>query len=104
VPIFVVIRERGRAWNWSVPMRSQTEWEAHAGFMDALEGEGFILAGGPLGPEDEAPRVLHVVEAAGRDEIEARLRDDPWTPIGLLETVSVDPWTVLLGGFRKPRA
>jgi uncharacterized protein YciI len=100
MPYFVLIRERSSRWNWSVPMRRQSEWEAHAAFMDALESEGFIVAGGPLGDEDEAVRVMQVVSAPDRDAIEIRMAEDPWTPMQLLNTVSIEPWTVLLGGFR----
>ena len=97
---FVLIRERSAAWNWSEPMRRQVEWEAHAVFMDTLQSDGFIVAGGPLGDEDRAARVMHVVSASDRDAIETRLAEDPWTSMHLLTTVSIEPWTVLLGGFR----
>lgn len=97
---FVLIRERSSEWNWAVPMRRQLEWEAHAAFMDALEADGFIVAGGPLGGEDDALRVMLIVHAPDRDAIEARMTADPWTPMRLLRTVSIEPWTVLLGGFR----
>ena len=100
MPYFVVIRERSSGWDWSKPMRHQKEWEAHAAFMDAVTGEGFIVAGGPLGAEDEAKRVMHVVSASHTGEIEIRLAQDPWTQMRLLKTVTVEPWTVLLGGFR----
>jgi uncharacterized protein YciI len=100
---FVVIRERGDAWDWARPMRRQAKWDAHAAFMDALSEEGFILAGGPLGSEDEALRVLHVIEAADARAVEARLDDDPWTPTGMLKTVSIEPWTILLGKERVTR-
>ena len=82
-------------------MRRQAEWDAHAAFMDALDADGFIVAGGPLGTEDAAPRVMHVVNALNAEAIEARMADDPWTPMQLLKTVSIEPWTVLLGGFRE---
>ena len=101
MPYFVVVRERSFAWNWSLPMRDQDAWDAHAAFMDALASEGFIVAGGPLGDEDAATRVMHVVNAPDGETIEARMGDDPWTPMGLLHTVSVEPLTVLLGGFRS---
>jgi uncharacterized protein YciI len=104
VPYFAMIRERAGAWDWSVPMRRQAQWDAHAAFMDALAGEGFIVAGGPLGTEDEARRVLHVVEAADAAAIEARMAADPWTAMGLLRTVSIEPWTVLLGTLRSGSA
>ncbi len=96
---FVVVRERGTAWDWSVPMRRQAQWDAHAAFMDALADEGFVLAGGPLGGEDDAARVLHVVNAPGDHAVQVRLAEDPWTRMGLLKTVSIEPWTVLVGGF-----
>ena len=88
-------------------MRRQAGWEAHAAFMDALDAEGVIVAGGPLGGEDDAARVMHVVNAPDRDAAEDRMAQDPWTPMHLLTTVSIEPWTVLLGGFRAanpPRA
>ncbi|HZZ66039.1 MAG TPA: YciI family protein [Candidatus Baltobacteraceae bacterium] len=99
MPHFVVVRERAGAWDWSVPMRRQRAWNEHAAFMDALAERGAILAGGPLGSEDEAARVLHVFAANSIADVEAQLADDPWTPMGLLVTVSIEPWTVLLGGF-----
>jgi uncharacterized protein YciI len=101
MPRYVLIRERGSGWDWSKPMRKQAAWDAHAAFMDRLADEGFILAGGPLGTEDEAARVMHVVEAPHADAVEARMAEDPWTPMGLLRSLSIEPWTVLLGGFRQ---
>ncbi len=101
LPYFVVIRERGPAWDWLLPMRHQSEWDVHAAFMDTLADEGFILAGGPLGGEDDAARVLHAVNAPSEAAIEARLAEDPWTPMLLLRTVSLEPWAVLLGGFAR---
>lgn len=97
MPYFVVIRERAGAWDWELPMRRQADWEAHAAFMDALADEGFIVAGGPLGGEDDAARVMHVIVARDPQAIETRLAADPWTPLGMLRTVSIEPWTVLLG-------
>lgn len=67
--------------------------------MDGLEAQGFIVAGGPLGNEDVAARVMFVVCAPDRLAVEMCLEQDPWTPLALLSTVSIDPWTVLLGGF-----
>lgn len=78
-------------------MRRQREWEAHAGFMDALAAEGTIVAGGPLGSEDDAPRVLQIMQAENAGAIEAVLAQDPWTAMGLLRTISIEPWRVLLG-------
>ena len=97
---FVILRERGPAWDWSKPMRQQAGWEAHAAYMDALVDEGFMVLGGPLGGENDAARVLHVIEATDKAAVEARIAIDPWTP-HLLNTVSIDPWTVLLGSLRS---
>jgi uncharacterized protein YciI len=80
-------------------MRRQAKWEAHAAVMDALVSEGLIVAGGPLGGEDDAARVMHVVRAPDREAIEACMARDPWTAMNLLRTISFEPWTVLLGGF-----
>jgi len=99
MPYFVVTCERGPNWDWSRPMRGQDGWDAHAAFMDALAAGGFIVAGGPLGGEDDARRVLYIVLANDAGEIERRLREDPWMPNGLLHALRIEPWTVLLGGF-----
>jgi len=99
MPYFVVINERGSAWDWSRPMREQHEWDAHAAFMDELAETGFIVAGGPLGGEDDAPRVLHIVEAQDQSTIESRMEQDPWLVMNLLSRATVEPWTILLGGL-----
>jgi uncharacterized protein YciI len=59
--------------------------------------DGFILLGGPLQDERE---VLHVVDAPSEEAIHARLAEDNWTKNGMLETVSVECWTILLDGSR----
>jgi uncharacterized protein YciI len=90
---YAVIREPGPAWDRSRPMREQAGWEAHAAFMDELAADGFVVLGGPLGDNG---RALHVIDAESEREIEDRLAGDPWTETGLLVTVSVDQWTILL--------
>jgi uncharacterized protein YciI len=64
--------------------------------MDRLVDEGLILLGGPLEDEHE---VLHVVRGESREAIQARLAEDNWTRNGMLETVSVEGWTILLDGL-----
>jgi uncharacterized protein YciI len=93
--LYVVRRRRGGPWDWSRDLREQAGWNEHASFMDALVDEGFILLGGPLEGDRE---VLHIVEAESEDAIHERLADDPWTPNGMLSTVRVERWTVLLDG------
>jgi hypothetical protein len=65
--------------------------------MDRMVEDGFILLGGPLQDERE---VLHVVDAPSEEAIHARLAEDNWTKNGMLETVSVECWTILLDGSR----
>jgi len=93
--MFVVRRRRGGPWDWSRDLREQAGWAEHSSFMDALVSEGFILLGGPLDGERE---VLHIVEAKSEDAIHERLASDPWTPNGMLTTVRIERWTILLDG------
>jgi uncharacterized protein YciI len=65
--------------------------------MDRMVEDGFILLGGPLQDERE---VLHVVDAPSEEAIHALLAEDNWTKNGMLETVSVECWTILLDGSR----
>jgi uncharacterized protein YciI len=76
-------------------MREQDGWDEHARFMDSLVDEGFILLGGPLEGDRD---VLHIVDAPSEEAVHARLADDNWTANGMLETASVERWTVLLDG------
>lgn len=98
--IYAVLLEPGDGWDSTRTMREQEAWDEHAVFMDALVDEGFVVAGGPLG---DGPRRLLVVDAASEEEIAERLEDDPWAPMRLLRTVTIDPWHILLGGI-EPRA
>src|SRR5262245_5392618 len=41
MPLFVVIRPRGEAWQPGLPLEGQTDWAGHASFMDALAEKGF---------------------------------------------------------------
>jgi uncharacterized protein YciI len=65
--------------------------------MEQMVEDGFILLGGPLEGDRE---VLHVVDAPSEETIRARLAEDNWTANGMLETVSVERWTILLDGSR----
>jgi uncharacterized protein YciI len=95
VPHFAVTVEHGPGWDDSRPMRGQDEWDAHARYMDQLVEEGFIVLGGPLA---RGERVLMAVSAADESEIEARFAADPWRPMGLLVTATIEPWEILLDG------
>jgi uncharacterized protein YciI len=95
--LFAVIRKGGPAWDAARPLRQQHKWDEHAAFMDALFQEGFVLLAGPLGDGSPEHRVLLVFDAAGERTIHDRLEADPWTPVGMLETVSVERWNLLIG-------
>ena len=89
-----VVRERGSAWDSSLPMREQKQWRDHAEFMDSLAAEGFVILGGPWGGGER--RFLLVFEADNKEVVKARLEDDPWTKMGLLKITEIEPWEILL--------
>jgi uncharacterized protein YciI len=93
----VVVTRSGPEWNPSLPLEEQSEWDAHASFMDELAETGFIVLGGPLADEH---RVVHAVEAESEDEIRATLAGDPWSGTHL-EINAIEPWTIRLEGRRN---
>jgi hypothetical protein len=94
--LFAVTRSRGPAWNDSLPLEGQEDWDAHAVFMNALHKEGFVLLGGPLaGTRD----VLLIVRAHDAEQIEARLAADCWTEKNLLVIKAIHLWTLRLGSL-----
>jgi uncharacterized protein YciI len=92
---FVVTEERGPSWDGSRERREQDDWDAHASFMDALTDEGFVVLGGPVG---DGERVLLVVAAENRSDVEARLAPDPWMTMGILRVGAIEPWEILMDG------
>lgn len=94
VRYLAVIRERGPAWDPSLPMREQKQWKDHAAFMDALAEEGFVVLGGPWGEGEQ--RFLLVFNAESKETVEGSLGDDPWTRMGLLRIAEIDYWEILL--------
>jgi len=56
--LFAVTRSKGHAWDASKPMRSQTQWEKHAEFMDGLAASGFVVLGGPIGYDGDVLLIL----------------------------------------------
>ena len=93
----VILRRSGPEWDPSRPLEEQTGWDAHAGFMDGLVDDGFIILGGPL--PDEV-RVAHAVEAESEEEIRATLARDPWSETHL-RVDSIERWTIRLDGRRR---
>lgn len=91
---FVVVRSRGPAWDDAKSLEAQSDWAAHAAFMDALFEEGFVALVGPLEGTREA---LLVLRASSTSEVVDRLASDPWTTSGLLVTTQISPWQIRLG-------
>ena len=93
----VVLRRSGPDYDLSRPLEEQSDWRAHAAFMDELVDQGFIVLGGPLADEE---RVVHVVEAESEEEVRATWARDPWSDTHL-RIASIDPWTIRLDGRRR---
>lgn len=96
MPLFVVTRTRGTAWNSGLTLEGQADWEGHRQFMNRLEADGFVRLGGLL---EGTPDVLLVIRAKGLEEIEERLAADPWTELKLLRTTEMRLWTLRLGSL-----
>jgi hypothetical protein len=88
----VVSRRTGPQWDASLPLDEQSDWAAHAAFMNGLVDAGFVVLGGPL--EDEL-RVALAVEAASPAEVRATLARDPWSG-SHLEVDTIERWTITL--------
>jgi uncharacterized protein YciI len=95
--LFAVIRKGGPGWDPARPLREQDKWDEHAEYMDALGEEGAVVFAGPLGDGHPEHRVLQICEADSEDAINTQLEEDPWTPMGMLTTVSIERWNVLIG-------
>jgi len=96
VAFFVVLRRSGSQWNPSRPLEEQSDWPAHASFMDGLVDTGFVVLGGPLADEH---RVVLAVEAESENAVRATLARDPWSETHL-RVDTIDPWTIRLDGRR----
>jgi uncharacterized protein YciI len=77
-------------------MEQQSDWPAHASFMDELVDAGFVVLGGPLADEY---RVVHVVEAESKEAVRATYARDPWSETHL-RVDTIDAWTIRLDGRR----
>jgi uncharacterized protein YciI len=91
-----VQRRSGPQWDPSRPLEEQSDWPAHASFMDELVDEGFVVLGGPLADEH---RVVLVVESESEDAVRDTLARDPWSETHLVVD-TVDRWTIRLDGRR----
>ena len=71
----VILHRSGPQWDASRPMEEQSDWLAHATFMDELVDTGFVILGGPLADDH---RVVTFVDAESEDAVRATLNRDPW--------------------------
>jgi uncharacterized protein YciI len=90
----VELHRSGPRWDPSLPLEQQSEFAAHATFMDALVDDGFVVLGGPLADEF---RVIEAIEAESVEAVHATLARDPWSQTHL-QLESVTPWTIRLDG------
>ena len=91
---FVVQRRSGPRYDPSRPLEEQSDWPAHAAFMDGLVDAGFVVLGGPLADQH---RVVLVVSAGSEDAVRATLARDPWSGTHLVVD-TIDWWTIRLDG------
>ena len=96
MPIFVVINEQGPGWEDKRPMREQRDWTEHAAFMDALEEEGIVVLGGPLGNYHKH-RAMLILRGSNEQDVRKRLAEDIWIRTGVLRSIEFYPWEILLG-------
>jgi uncharacterized protein YciI len=94
--LFAVTVLRGPAWDPSRSMEEQSQWTAHATYMDSLAAERFVLIGGPLEGSSE---VLLIFRAHEAEQIISQLEADPWHRRALLKIGRVLPWTLRLGSL-----
>jgi len=98
VATFLVVRLRtGPRYDPARPLEEQSDWQAHATFMDQLVAGGFVVLGGPLADERRVPLV---VEADSEAAVRAVLASDPWSESHLVMD-SIDRWTIRLDGRQR---
>ncbi|MGC2352183.1 MAG: YciI family protein [Candidatus Udaeobacter sp.] len=90
---FIAISSAGPNRDQSKGTREQPFWDEHAGFIDQLVDEGFILMGGPL--VDEGGSLL-IVNAKDENELREKLKNDPWFEHGILKLDSVKRWQIFI--------
>jgi uncharacterized protein YciI len=100
--LFALIRQEGPGWDRTRALRDQDGWAEHADYIDGLAEEGFVRLAGPLGDGNPRHRAMLIIEAESEAEVHARTEQDPWTPMQVLTTVSVEPWELLVGRLPAP--
>jgi hypothetical protein len=93
----VELHRSGPQWVSSLPLEQQSDFAAHAAFMDGLVDDGFIVLGGPLADEF---RVFEAIDAESVAAVQATLARDPWNETHL-QIESISPWTIRLDGRER---
>lgn len=73
--------------------REQPYWDEHAQFIDGLVAQGFIMMGGPL--VDLGGSML-IVRAEDVDEVNEKMKHDPWYTQGILKLDSIKRWEIFI--------
>jgi hypothetical protein len=94
IAFLVVLRRSGPKWKPELPLEEQSEWSAHASFMDGLVDAGFVILGGPLSDDH---RVVLAIEADSEGTVRETLARDPWSKTHLV-IESIDAWILRLDG------
>src|SRR6516225_9776078 len=92
--LFVVIRRYGPPYDPQKPLEAQLDWEGHRLFMNALEPKVWHAL---LDRSRGQTEVLLVFRADSENEIDERLKADPWTRSGILSTSRIARWNLRLG-------
>jgi uncharacterized protein YciI len=90
----VVLHRSGPRWDPGKPLQLQSNFAAHAEYVDKLVDTGVIIMGGPLADEY---RVVYAVAADSEEAVRTALLGDPWNGTHLC-VASIDRWTIRLGG------
>jgi uncharacterized protein YciI len=88
----VELHRSGPLWDSSLPLEQQSNFPAHAAFMNGLVDEGFVVLGGPLADEF---RVIEAIDAESVEAVRTTLARDPWNETHL-QIEAITPWAIRL--------
>jgi uncharacterized protein YciI len=94
-----LLHRAGPAAEPGVSIVAQPPFREHAGFLQRMASQGYLVAAGPLPDEDGAGMTILRLPGAGRLAEATRLatEDDASVASGFF-TVTVRPWQVMLTG------
>ena len=68
----------------------------HRDYLRGLAVQGRLLVSGPYGPDDDAGALL-LFSAESRSQVEALIRDDPFTVHGVIAETGTAEWEPVIG-------